>query len=335
MLTMHKSADVISTQTDLGSTVTDQDGVLLGVDVGGTNIRAALADAQGRILAEGRLPTRSGGDVFDQLGALAGGLLRKACAVPHDAVVACVGVPGIIDPASRQVRSAPNVPEVESPRALEKLGEVLGIPVVIENDVNLAALGEWVSLTHPPRSLAVIALGTGIGLGLVVDGQLIRGEHGAAGEIAALPFGGDPFSQPAGNAVLESVASTPGLLRLYAAQSPTPAESGEAVVLAWKNRDLAATRAVEQYTREVARAVIATNALVDPGDIVLTGGLGSNPFLRDAIATWLNRAGYDPEMIRISTLRDRAGLIGAIHTAAAFHDGVAHGAPAGAILRTA
>ena len=105
-----------------------------------------------------------------------------------------MGSPGIIDPKSGAIVIAPNIAGLDSIDVPAALRARLGIDIAIENDVNLAAIGEhWRGNSRKARTFAFIAVGTGIGMGLFADGHLIRGARGAAGEIAYLPLGADPY----------------------------------------------------------------------------------------------------------------------------------------------
>ncbi len=102
--------------------------------------------------------------------------------------VAVIGVPGAPDPATGHIRMAPNIPGIGDIDAPGLWREILGIEVFIENDVNLAALGEhWLTKRGDKDDLIYVSIGTGIGAGIVIGGQLHRGMNGAAGEIGYLP----------------------------------------------------------------------------------------------------------------------------------------------------
>ena len=171
-----------------------QAGFAIGVDLGGTKIRAALCDLVGRIIAETNEPTaRAGGTaVVEQIERIAR-TLAKSAKVPWRLVQSvAVGSPGYVTDDGT-LAAAPNIDGLETLALRRVLEGALRVDVVVENDVNAAAFGEYASGAFGPiRNLAVISVGTGVGAGIIVDGQVMRGSRGAAGEIAYLPLGDDP-----------------------------------------------------------------------------------------------------------------------------------------------
>lgn len=315
MLTMQK---MVSTRPTIQQAERqDSLNCFLGFDIGGTKIRGALADQNGLILAEERIPTAAHtANTINRVINLCDSLLAKAERSREDLSAAVVGVPGVHDQAADTIRDIPNVPELAVPGAIDTLSRRLGIPIAVENDANLAALGEWVAFGKPAGSLATLALGTGIGLGVVIEGSILRGDHGAAGEIASLPVGEQAFVHKSRDGILESVVSTAGLLRLYeAAGGRAMAKNGADIFDAVRMGDKSAESAAQQYCREVARAVLSTKAVIDPGRIVLTGGIGSEPLLRPLVAAWVERSGVSAGFLVDSILGERAGIVGAVQLA--------------------
>ena len=93
-------------------------------------------------------------------------------------------MPGVVDPETGAVALVPNIRDLSSINTPRLLADLFGQPVVIENDVNLAMLGEvWQGCAHGAQDAAFLAIGTGVGLGLIVNGRLVRGARGAAGEV--------------------------------------------------------------------------------------------------------------------------------------------------------
>ena len=167
-------------------------------DLGGTKLAAAIADARGRIVAELTEPTDPRGGVYvaEQIAACADKLAHSVGIEVSRARHVMVGVPGAIDPRTGRVSLTPNIVGLEHFDILRYLRGRFGPDVAIENDVNLAMLGEQaLGCASRCRNAAFLALGTGAGLGLLIDDKLFRGAGGAAGEIADLPIGHDPTSQ--------------------------------------------------------------------------------------------------------------------------------------------
>ena len=167
-------------------------------DLGGTKLAAAMADAHGRIVAELTEPTdrRGGAYVAEQIAACAEKLAQAVGIEATRPRHVMVGVPGAIDPLTGRISLTPNIVGLQDFDVLGYLRGRFGPEVAIENDVNLAMLGEQaLGCASRCRNAAFLALGTGAGLGLLVDGKLFRGARGSAGEIADLPIGRDPTSQ--------------------------------------------------------------------------------------------------------------------------------------------
>ena len=156
-------------------------------DLGGTKLAAAIADVQGRIVAELTEPTapRGAAYVAEQIAACAGKLARTVGIDVTRARHVMVGIPGAIDPRTGRVSLTPNIIGLEDFDVLGFLRGRFGPDVAIENDVNLAMLGEHaLGCASHCRNAAFLSLGTGAGLGLLIDDKLFRGARGSAGEIA-------------------------------------------------------------------------------------------------------------------------------------------------------
>lgn len=170
---------------------------LVGLDLGGTKLRGAIADEAGALFGELLEPTLQGAasEMIDQMVAMVRRLATDATATV-DAVGVAVGAAP--DPGTGRLDSVANMPGLRGVALAHELERELGIPIVVENDANLAALAEGSSgVAAGIRDYIVIALGTGIGVGIVSDGQLLHGWRGMAGEVAFLPLGGKPGSAAA------------------------------------------------------------------------------------------------------------------------------------------
>ena len=283
---------------------------VLGIDLGGTKLHIALADLQGKIVAEALEPTEGegGGAVVAQIGRMTDALLEEA-GVPRQRLRGGVmGSPGIIDPATGAIVIAPNVAGLDSFDVPAALRARLGIDIAIENDVNLAAIGEhWRGNSRRARTFAFIAVGTGIGMGLFADGHLIRGARGAAGEIAFLPLGGDPYdARGLRLGTLETAIGSAGIVERYAGLGGTPGLTVRAIFDRLDSDEVA---------RVIATAVLAVHAVIDPEIVVMGGSIGARPELKLRIEAHLARCMRQPARVEISALGNRAALIGAIGSA--------------------
>jgi predicted NBD/HSP70 family sugar kinase len=288
----------------------------IGIDIGGTKLQIALADLKGGIVAEVVEPTerRGGPEVVDQIARLVD-MLASRTGVARSAIRSgAMGSPGYVDPASGGIAIAPNIPGIDALDMPAVLKSRLGFPVAIENDVNLAAMGEqWQGSTRDrARSFVFLALGTGIGMGVVADGKLIRGARGAAGEIAYLPVGGDPFdARNTRFGTLESAIGSEALAARYAALGGKPSTSVREIFDALESDEMARIT-IDEASRTIAAAILAIGAMFDPELVVLGGSIGTRHELKAGIERYLCRCMPVPIPIVTSALGSRATLVGAI-----------------------
>ena len=291
---------------------------VLGVDLGGAKIRAALADLSGASVAETVAPTdrRGGVAVIAQIGALRERLLVEARVDPARLRFAVVGTPGIVEAATGAVQLAPNIPRLDEIDVVGLLRDGLRCEIVVENDINLAALGEqWQGHGQGPKNLAFVALGTGLGMGLVMDGRLIRGIRGAAGEIGYLPLGADPFEpESRRTGALERAIGAHGIVARYEAAGGASGLAVPAIFARLQAGESAAAAAIDETARLLALAVAAVCAIVDPEQIVFGGSIGARPELIARVARLLPALTTRPAPLARSVLQERATIVGALAT---------------------
>jgi predicted NBD/HSP70 family sugar kinase len=288
---------------------------VLGVDLGGTKLHVALADLHGVTVAENIEATASDGGaaVVAQIGRMTDALLQRAGVSAQRLRGGVMGGPGIVDPASGGIVIAANIAGLDSLDVRAALRERLGIDIAIENDVNLAAIGEhWRGNSRKARSFAFIALGTGIGMGIFADGQLIRGARGAAGEVAYLPLGGDPYDARGQRlGTLETAIGSAGIIERYTGLGGTPGSTVREVFDRLET-DEAARITIDEVGRVITTAILAVHSILDPEIIILGGSIGVRPELKLRIEANLGRCTREPVRIELSALGNRATLIGAI-----------------------
>ena len=305
-------------------------GAVIAVDLGGTRCHGALADLAGGPLATDFRQLGDDGDAAATLLRCIGALRSRAdgLAMPVRAVV--VGIPALIDPASQLATAGPNV-HWQGFDLLGTLGARLAEPFEVDNDVNLAALGEaWRGQGRGIQSFVTISIGTGIGGAVVIDGHLVRGSHNAAGEVAYFPFwpagGLRAAGQPPGRRGFEDVASGPALRAraadLLAEGVPSSLDGGRFEVAdifaAALRGDDAGGAVVRELVSHVAAVIVGISALVDPQRIILDGAIGR------ALEPWLAQlrpsvaaAVFRPPDIVVSGLGQDAAVTGAIARALA------------------
>lgn len=303
------------------STVYDLNGniaLAAAVDLGGTKLAVAISDLLGTILGEVSVPTdRHGGiRVVEQIASEISGLLTNVGADPAQLRIAVIGTPGVFHPETQHIALAPNIAGLDRIDLPGELGARLQVPVVIENDVNLAARGEqWRGGGVGISDFVFLAFGTGVGMGIVANGQLVRGARGAAGEIAYLPVGGDPYD-PRGFELgtFESAVGSAAIAARYTHASGAQGRTVREIFEALASDDVA-TATLEETARVIAVAVAAVAATLDPQVVILGGSIGAQPELVEATSRYLRRCTPNPPHVQASELGTRAGLLGALATA--------------------
>ena len=298
-------------------------GAVIGIDLGGTKLYGALANIGGAILGEVRKSQHraSGEDSFTLVTEMIQALIRQADETGQKLFGVAVGAPGITHVKDGVVEWAPSLNWRNFPLK-QRLSERFHLPVVVDNDVNLAVLGEqWFGTGQGIQNLVLLAIGTGMGAGLVIDGVIYRGHHEAAGEVgyllpdvSALGRRYDQFG------AMENIVSGNGIaeraMRLLNASRP--AAEVEAIT-ASDVFDLArqdepwATQIVQETADYLSLVIADISTLLDPELIIISGGVSAS--LTQLIPLILERLDgviqYIPR-VEVSTLGAKATVMGAI-----------------------
>jgi glucokinase len=291
-------------------------GALAAIDIGGSNLRVAVTDVRGRILAERREATAPGGGpgVVAQATRLVKSAIRSADTDAGTLVTVAVSVPGVVGHDGGTVYYATNIDQLEPFDFRGALSATLSAPVELENNVNLAAMGEqWRGVARDLSTFVVVAVGAGIGAGIVHDGTLLRGSHGAAGEVAFLPpYGGSlrdhtmRHDRAGGLTLLEEGRACVGW------REGVPPGTVEELFHRAAGGEGPATVLVEDECRNIASVIAAICAVIDPEKVILTGGVGANSLLIARAQELIDdTTAFPPPVIR-SDLGEDASLIGAI-----------------------
>jgi glucokinase len=294
---------------------------VIGIDLGGSYVRALLCDVEGREAADAAVAT-PGDDAAGVIEAITTLARRIAAGAEVDwsrVAGVAIGVPGVADPTDGTLRLAPNLPSFGDRDVAGALRDELGVPVAVDNDVNMATRAEHRrGLGAGTPDFAFIAVGTGIGMGVVAGGRLQRGATGAAGEIGLLPLGADPFD-PANHVhgSLEEVAAGSGLARRYAERAGADVAAAGALDIfgAAAAGDPHAAALVSEQAIALALAVASVQSVLDPALVVFGGGIGSRGDVVARVRSHLPRLAAHPIRIEASALGERAGLIGAAELA--------------------
>jgi glucokinase len=254
-------------------------GYVAGIDLGPTRTRLAVADLRGERLADRIMPTPVRLGPAALLSRVAGALraLMEEAGAPVERLLAVgAGAPGAVDRERGIVTFAPNLHDWSHVPMRDILERALQAPVQVENDVNLAILGEhWRGAARGHDTCVFIFVGTGIGAGVLIDGELHHGHHFMAGEIAVMCMGPQFIDVDFGErGCFETLAGLQALADHWPeASQADPAGWVPALFEAALAGDRKAKRVVDEVARLIAIAVANVGAVVDPSLIVLGGAL--------------------------------------------------------------
>jgi predicted NBD/HSP70 family sugar kinase len=287
--------------------------LVLGLDLGARFLRGAICDLRGEIRA------RQDVELLDADAALALAAIAElrtslvtSTGLPANRIDgAVVGVPGVVD-ASGGLVHLTSFPGLEGTAFGTEVEAALELPVEVENDINLAALGErWLGVARGVDDFAFLSVGTGLGAGLVLHGELHRGRHGGAGELDFVSAGLAHDIDPCAGALSE-LAARLAAERGYGSSLVSPYDP-RAIFGAARSGDALARAVVEDEARRIALHIVPLAAVADVALIVLGGGIGANGDLllapvRRLLGEWLP---YPPQ-VEVSTLGEGAVLSGAL-----------------------
>jgi predicted NBD/HSP70 family sugar kinase len=293
-------------------------GLVLGLDIGHKYVRGAIADLSGEIRTRSSMPARASsvrGRVAELTG-LADMLCEKVGVARASVTQTVIGSPGVYDPRRNAMKLTGGLRGWDRPAALAGLREAFGPSLVMENDVDAAALAER-ALGHGREvdHFAFVHIGTGIGMGLVLGGQLLRGAHGVAGEIAFLPLSGGSGAdeqEVRKRGTLETAASASGVVRAARRRGMRGSVSARRVFEAAAGGDERAAAVVAEEARLVAQTICAVITVVDPDLVVLGGGIGRAPGFAEAVSAQLEPIAPVMPAIRVSALGTDAVVDGCL-----------------------
>jgi glucokinase len=322
-------------QKQTGTTAVEQQrpveeapGYVVGVDVGGTNLRLALADMSGNIAAKWFASTVGMSEpekvihlilvgvknILSQFQASSGALRSIA-----------IGVPGVTDVENGIVVATSYLMGWQQVPLRALVEKELDIPAVVDNDVNFAAMGEnWTGIAIGVRDFVFLAIGTGIGAGLFLDGRLYRGSRWAAGEVGYMLVPGitEGTGKPNDPGPLESMIGGEGIRtqwqkRWSAERTSLPKELNATEIFDYAlNGDSEAQTILRQSATMLAQAIYNICVVLNCPLVVLGGGVGAHPALCDATREILNQ--WDLQgtpRLTVSSLGADAQLQGAVRVA--------------------
>jgi glucokinase len=296
--------------------MTESRDAVLAIDLGGTKASFAVVDSQGAVLSRSKRPSHEGATAigFDALTATAAETARAAGLTWADVRAAGVVVPGIYSAATGRAW-APNLWGRDEVPLLAELRTRLPVPIVIDSDRSGCVLGEaWQGAARDSTDVVFLAVGTGIGAGILSRGRLVRGSGGIAGAVGW--FALDPrWREDYGRmGSFEAEAAGPALARRFGAAS------AEDVAEAARRGDAAARHAVDETVEWLAMGIANLISALNPQVVVLGGGLmqAADLFLepvRDAVLRWAQPVAAGQCRIELTRLGEDAALFGAARLA--------------------
>lgn len=307
-----------------GKTLGKKGELVIGVDVGGTNLRIGVVD-QSQVVWEHRAQAdfsrlcreNAPAEALSAILAIMSSAIKQGIDRYSGVVAVGVGFPGFIDPITQRVAQSPNLPGLLNIDLAGPLSHTLGIPVLIENDALAASYGEYVLGDANVRSLVYMGLGTGVGGGAIVDGKPFPGAHGVAMEIGHIIV--EPGGRPCGcgnRGCLEQYASASGVALTYAEMTGKSNIDSALVARLADEGDIKAVAAYCRAAEVLAQGLASILKVLDVSHVVIGGGLSQAwslmeetfnsrlqqdliPVLRDRVSVSVSRCG------------DQAGIIGA------------------------
>ncbi|GAA1800851.1 ROK family transcriptional regulator [Actinomadura chokoriensis] len=309
-----------------------------GADVTPARIRASVADLAGTVVGEHTLPTpaRTGVDAVARMAEALDGAAAAAGLARARLARAVIGIQGAVDPATGRLGYAAHIPGWHIPDLVATLSGGLGVPVAIENDVNLAALAERAGGQAAPeaggaRDFVLLWVADGVGMAVVLDGALHRGATGGAGEIGYMPAVGAPLMRDVRRTHTGGVHSLTGgaaVLRLMREHGFRGRDAATALGRAAADVERAgrrtatdagarAERALTELATRLGATLATVVAVIDPALVVLTGDVlraGGEP-LRARVQRHLHSLTIPRPEVRLSTVEGNPVLAGALQQA--------------------
>jgi glucokinase len=312
--------------------------VLVGVDLGGTNVRIGIVTPKGRVLKKEEYaldPSQGGLKIVEGLVSNLKSLLQKRIGKNNQLVGIGIGIAGAIDMERGRMINSPNIPGLNGFGLREFLQKRMSSPIAIENDANAFALGEgWVGAAKGSDYYCGITLGTGVGGGIVINGEILHGSGGMASEVGHMVMDPEgPLCGCGGKGCLEVYASATGIRRmaleaiergegkeiLKRAGGEVEEVTSEKVFEAAQSGDEAAQKVFQEMGRFLGLGLVNLIHLFDPERIVI-GGKASrawDSFIKTTMKVVMERAmqgSREKAKIVQAKCGDDAGILGAAYT---------------------
>ncbi|MFD0827556.1 ROK family glucokinase [Neobacillus sp. M.A.Huq-85] len=313
-----------------------QDKWIVGVDLGGTTTKLAFLTTSGEILQKWEIPTDNSDEGRNITGNIAKAINEKLASLGENKnrlIGIGMGAPGPVDYENGVILNVVNLGWKENYPLKEQLEVTTDLPAAIENDANCAALGEmWKGAGGGAKDLVCVTLGTGVGGGVIIGGNIVQGANGAAGEIGhitAVPNGGAPCNCGK-TGCLETVASATGIVRLATKEilkgdlkgelAEKQAANGKInakdVFDAARNGDQMAVKVLDEVTFHLGLVLANIGNTLNPQKIVIGGGVSkAGDILLNSVKQQFNQFAFssvkESTELALATLGNDAGVIGA------------------------
>ena len=306
------------------------DDYVIGIDLGGTNLKAGIVDKSGKIHHRLSIKTNNHADpqtILNQIFELIDKIGAGFKPAPANIIGVGLGSPGLVDKKGETILFSPNLPLWRNIPIKRMITEKYGVPCVLENDANAAAWGEkWVGAGKDAESLVMITLGTGIGGGIVINNKLWRGVNNVAAEIGHMVIKLDGPKCSCGNyGCIEAYASATAMVRRFkeSLQNGTSSSlkdckeiTAKAINDAAFGGDGASLNIIRETGQYLGIALVNIMHVLNPEVIVLTGGMiGSGDLLLNPIKQIIKEKAFEASAketkIVFSELGNDAGIIGA------------------------
>lgn len=316
-------------------------GYLLGIDTGADNTVTLLADLSGEVLASARVIHTQPAQRAEVLAAIrrtVTQVLAETGVKPSDLHGVTIGTPGVVDPASGTISLAPQIEGWDGIDLASELSDITPCPIVVENESHLSLLAEqWLGGTGEAKNVVLVQLGIGIGGAMLVDGEIIRGSTGAAGEIAYLVIGGEDEEPPSKSSVgafewfagglayrrhgIRAAKAPEGQLLLELAHGIPEAVTARIVFDAAARGDPAAVAITTKLLGRLGRGLANIATTMNPGLILIGGGIANaGDSVLPPIRAVVERYTPHPPLIALSTLGSDGTALGAVRRAMEISD---------------
>lgn len=317
-------------------------GKIIGIDLGGTSIKFGILTLEGEVQDKWSIPTNileDGKHVVPDIIAAINHRLGLYNLDKSDFIGIGMGTPGSVNIAEGTVKAAYNLNWADTQEVGRPISEGVGLPFILDNDANVAALGErWVGAGENNPDVVFITLGTGVGGGIIAAGELIHGVAGAGGEIGHICVEPDGFECTCGNrGCLETVTSATGIVRIarqfseeYEGDSAIKAaiDNGDEVTskdifVAAESGDKFSLSVVDKFAYYLGFACANLGSTLNPDSIVIGGGVSAaGEFLREKVESYFKKYAFstvrNTTKIKLAVLGNDAGIIGAASLALKF-----------------